>query len=118
VAAALARRSRARLLYDLLLPYAERAVVVGFGIACFGRPRARSPRSPSSSTAPPTRWRTSACPRLNARMGARVFLAYTQHEYAAFLAARGAARRPQARGAARRPGAGRQTSSAWYDSHG
>ncbi len=91
VAVALHDVPRARLVYGLLLPYAERSVVVGFGIACYGA-AARYLALLAATLALPVEaaGHFERALALNARMGARPFLAHTQGEYADFLVARGA----------------------------
>jgi tetratricopeptide (TPR) repeat protein len=81
---------RARLLYDLLLPYAERSIVVGFGIACYGA-AARYLALLAATLGRPDEaaQHFEDALAVNARMGARPFLAHTQGEYAELLAARG-----------------------------
>jgi tetratricopeptide (TPR) repeat protein len=82
---------RARLVYDLLLPYADRSVVVGFGIACYGaaaRYLGLLAATLGSSAEAARHFERALA--LNARMGARPFLAHTQREYGDFLLARGA----------------------------
>jgi hypothetical protein len=91
VAVVLHDRPRARLLYDLLLPYAERSVVVGFGIACHGaaaRYLAMLASALGFDAEAVEHFERALA--LNARMGARALLAHTQHEYAEFLLLRAA----------------------------
>jgi len=80
---------RARLVYDLLLPYAERSIVVGFGFACYGAAAGYlAMLAAMLGLADEAARHYERALGLNARMGARPFLAHTQREYAAFLVAR------------------------------
>src|SRR5262249_35682350 len=91
VVTALDDRPRARLVYDHLLPYAERSVVVGFGIACYGAAaRYLGLLAATLGLVDEAEGHFETALALNARMGARPYLAHTQHEYARFLRARGA----------------------------
>src|SRR5262249_19673627 len=89
-AIALGDAPRARLLYDLLSPFAERAVVVGFGIGCHGAAArylaglALLLGRPDDAAAP---FDQALGP--NPRTGARPYRARHQREYADFLVARG-----------------------------
>ncbi len=78
--------ARAATLYDLLLPYAEHTAVVGFGDACHGAVA----RSLGLLATTLSRWDAAArhfedALAINARMGARPYLARTQHQYAELL---------------------------------
>jgi tetratricopeptide (TPR) repeat protein len=83
---ALGDTRRARVLYDALLPYAEQTVVVAFGEACDGS----MSRALACLAALLHEWDTAA-PHfeaalvMNARLGARGFVARTQHQYAEML---------------------------------
>ncbi len=89
VCAALGDANRAAILYPLLLPHQDRTVVVGLATACFGAV-ARFLGLLAMTLA---RWEDaeqhfSAALALNAHMGARPWLAHTQHQYAVMLLAR------------------------------
>jgi predicted ATPase len=78
--------ARAAVLYELLLPYAARNVVVGPAVACYGS-ASRTLGLLASTTA---RWDEAArhfedALAMNVRMGARPFVARTQFEYARML---------------------------------
>lgn len=98
VCAYLADSGRAKILYDLLLPYDGRAVVVGGATACYGA----AARYLGMLAAILKKWDVAerhfqGAIDLDARMGARPWLAHSQYEYAAMLLARGRAEdRPQA----------------------
>jgi tetratricopeptide (TPR) repeat protein len=86
VCVALGDTRRARVLYDALLPYAEQTVVVAFGEACDGA----MSRSLALLAALMRQWDTAAqhfeaALAMNARLGARGFVARTQHQYAEML---------------------------------
>jgi tetratricopeptide (TPR) repeat protein len=89
---------RAKVLYDLLLPYDGRAVVVGGATACYGA----AARYLGMLAATLNRWDAAerhfqGAIELDARMGARPWLANSQCEYAAMLLTRGKAEdRPRA----------------------
>jgi serine/threonine protein kinase/tetratricopeptide (TPR) repeat protein len=90
VCAFLGDTDRAARLYQLLLPYDGRAVVVGSAVACYGAVS----RYLGLLAATMSRWAEAerhfeAALELNARMEARPWLAHTQHHYAAMLLARG-----------------------------
>ncbi len=90
VCAALRDAERAALLYSLLLPYDGQAVVVGLATACHGAV-ARFLGLLAMTLA---RWQEAErhfedALAMDARMGARPWLAHTQHQYAAMLLARG-----------------------------
>lgn len=90
VCAALHDAPRAAILYPMLLPYNDRAVVVGLATVCYGA-AARYLGLLATTLA---RWDEAErhfedALALNARMGARPWLAHTQHDYAAMLLARG-----------------------------
>jgi DNA-binding NarL/FixJ family response regulator len=92
VCAALGDAARAGVLYRLLLPYAGRNIVLGAGIACCGSAN----RYLGLLCAAMARWSDARrhfeeALAMNKRIGARVQLAYTQHDYAAMLLARGEA---------------------------
>jgi predicted ATPase/class 3 adenylate cyclase/DNA-binding NarL/FixJ family response regulator len=81
--------ARATILYQLLRPYAERAVVIGNAVACYGA----MSRYLGALAATLERWDEAAqhfenALVMNARMDARPWLAHTQHEYAKMLLAR------------------------------
>jgi class 3 adenylate cyclase/DNA-binding CsgD family transcriptional regulator len=80
---------RAAILYQLLLPYAGRTVVIGNATACYGAVS----RYLGMLAATMERWEEAAqhfedALAMNTRMGARPWLAHTQHEYATMLLAR------------------------------
>jgi DNA-binding NarL/FixJ family response regulator len=81
---------RAATLYRLLRPYAGRNVIVGGAVACYGA----ASRYLGMLAATMRRWDDAEqhfqeALAMNARMGARPWLAHTQHDYAAMLLARG-----------------------------
>jgi hypothetical protein len=90
IAAAVEDRRAARLLYDALLPYADRAVVVGMSAGCLG-----SARRPLALLAAllgrdgEAQEHFEAALEENARLRALPFLARVQDEYAAYLRRRG-----------------------------
>jgi class 3 adenylate cyclase/DNA-binding CsgD family transcriptional regulator len=80
---------RASTLYRLLLPYAGRTIVMGAGVVCYGA----ASRYLGMLAATMERWEEAAqhfedALAMNTRMGARPWLAHTQHEYAKMLLAR------------------------------
>lgn len=82
--------ARANILYRLLLPYAQLNIVVGFAVACFGA----AARYLGLLAATMSHWTEAeqhfeAALEMNARMGARPWLAHTQVQFAAMLLARG-----------------------------
>jgi DNA-binding CsgD family transcriptional regulator len=92
VCVALGDAERAAMLYRLLLPYAGRNIVLGAGIACCGS----AGRYLGSLCTAMARWSDAQAHfeealAMNERIGARVALAYTRHDYATMLLARGAA---------------------------
>jgi DNA-binding CsgD family transcriptional regulator len=81
--------ARAALLYELLLPYAERTVVIGNAVACYGA----MSRYLGLLAATMGHWDTAAqyfedALAMNAHMDARPWLAHTQYAYASMLLAR------------------------------
>jgi DNA-binding CsgD family transcriptional regulator len=89
ICAYLGDAARAAMLYPLLLPYAERAIVVGGQVACYGA----ASRYLGMLAATMSHWQDAeqhfeAALAMNANMGARTWLAHTQHDYAAILVAR------------------------------
>jgi tetratricopeptide (TPR) repeat protein len=83
---------RAATLYQLLLPYAGHTVVVANALACYGAVS----RYLGLLAATMSRWEEAEkhfedALAMNARMGAKPWLARTQHEYAEMLLARGRA---------------------------
>jgi tetratricopeptide (TPR) repeat protein len=79
----------AAILYKLLLPYAERTVVIGNAVACYGA----MSRYLGVLATPMGDWDTAAqhfeaALAMNARMEARPWLAHTQYAYATVLLAR------------------------------
>jgi predicted ATPase/class 3 adenylate cyclase/DNA-binding CsgD family transcriptional regulator len=89
VCAFLGDTARAATLYQLLLPYAGRTVVIGNATACYGAVS----RYLGLLAATMERWEEAAqhfedALAMNTRMGARPWLAHTQHEYAKMLLAR------------------------------
>jgi predicted ATPase/class 3 adenylate cyclase/DNA-binding CsgD family transcriptional regulator len=80
---------RAATLYKLLLPYAGHTVVVGGGVVCYGA----ASRYLGMLAATMERWEDAMqhfedALAMNTRMGARPWLAHTQHQYAVMLLAR------------------------------
>jgi DNA-binding CsgD family transcriptional regulator len=89
VCAFLGDAARAATLYQLLLPYAGRTAVIGNATACYGAVS----RYLGTLAATMERWEEAAqhfeeALEMNTRMGARPWLAHTQHEYANMLLAR------------------------------
>ena len=83
-------RERAAILYELLLPFDGRTVAVGAGTVCCGA----FSRYLGALAATMERWDDAIrhfedALTMNARMGARPWLAHTQHQYACMLLARG-----------------------------
>jgi DNA-binding CsgD family transcriptional regulator len=81
--------TRAATLYQLLLPYAGRTVVMGGAVVCYGA----ASRYLGLLATTMARWREAVqhfedALAMNACMGARPWLAHTQHEYAKMLLAR------------------------------
>jgi DNA-binding CsgD family transcriptional regulator len=81
--------TRAATLYQLLLPYAERTVVIGNAVACYGA----MSRYLGALATTMGQWDTAAqhfehALAMNARMAARPWLAHTQYAYATMLLAR------------------------------
>lgn len=92
VCAFLGDGARAVTLYRLLLPYADRTVVVSAGFACYGAASCYL----GLLAATMSRWEEAErhfqdALEMNQRMGARPWLAHTQYEYAEMLLARGQA---------------------------
>jgi tetratricopeptide (TPR) repeat protein len=86
VCAFLRNPRRAALLYDMLLPYAHRVAIIGPGAACYGA----VDRSLGLLAATQSRWEEAsrhfeAAITMNARIGARLYVAWTQHDYAQML---------------------------------
>ena len=82
-------RARADTLYQILLPFAGRNVVVSNGVACYGA----LSRYLGALATILSRWDNAArhfedALAMNARMNARVWLAHTQEQYATMLLAR------------------------------
>lgn len=80
---------RAPMLYRLLLPYAERNLLVGTSVACFGA----ASRFLGMLAGTEKRWQDAESHfrhalEMNARQGARTWLAHTRLEYARMLVAR------------------------------
>jgi DNA-binding CsgD family transcriptional regulator len=91
VCAALNDARRAAMLYRLLLPYADRALVLGGGFVCSGA----SGRHLGMLAATMSNWRASErhfeeALAMNTRIGALLPLAHARHDYAAMLLARSA----------------------------
>jgi DNA-binding CsgD family transcriptional regulator len=89
VCAALGDAARATVLYRLLLPYADRNIVLGNGVGFSGS----GGRHLGLLCATMSRWADAeihfeAALAMNARTGARAPLIHTQHDYAAMLLAR------------------------------
>src|SRR3990170_2444716 len=82
---------RAAILYDLLLPYAGHTIILGVAVACLGS----ASHSLGVLAATMERWEDAEkhfedALKMNARMGARPFVAHTQHQYANMLLRRDA----------------------------
>ena len=82
-------QARATTLYQLLLPFAGRTVVIGFAAACYGAVS----RYLGALATTLERWDEAAqhfedALAMNARMEARPWLAHTQYQYATMLLAR------------------------------
>jgi DNA-binding CsgD family transcriptional regulator len=91
VCAALNDARRAAMLYRLLLPYADRALVLGGGFVCSGA----SGRHLGMLAATMSNWRASErhfeeALAMNTRIGALLPLAHARYDYAAMLLARSA----------------------------
>jgi tetratricopeptide (TPR) repeat protein len=89
VCAYLGDANRAASLYRLLLPYSGRTVVAGFSSVCYGAVS----RFLGLLAATMSHWEDAESHfqealEMNARLGARPWLAHTQHQYAAMLLAR------------------------------
>jgi hypothetical protein len=83
VCAFLGDAHRAATLYQLLLPYAGRTVVVGGGVVCYGAAsRYLSILATIMQRWEEAEWHFHDALAMNARMGARPWLAHTQHAYA------------------------------------
>ena len=90
VCAYLGDAERAAILYELLLPYDGRTVVVGGATACYGASgRYLGMLATIMSDWPTAERHFEGALELDARMGARPWLAHGQCEYAAMLLARG-----------------------------
>ena len=84
---------RAATLYELLLPYDGRTVVVGGATACFGAAgRFLGMLSLAMSELETAERHFQQAIEQNAQMGARPWLAHSQYEYAVMLLKRGAAK--------------------------
>lgn len=84
---------RARILYQMLLPYAERNLLAGTSVACFGA----ASRFLGMLAATEMRWNDAErhfrhAIEMNARQGAKTWLAHSQFEYARMLRARAEAK--------------------------
>ncbi len=91
VCAALSDTRRAAVLYELLLPDAERNLVIGFSGACEGSAAAfLGMLAAVQERHADAVLHFEAALAMNARMGARPALAHAQREYAAMLLRRGA----------------------------
>ncbi|HEX2486060.1 MAG TPA: AAA family ATPase, partial [Myxococcota bacterium] len=90
VAAAVEERRAARVLYDALLPYADRVVVVGMSAGSIGSAaRSLGLLAAALGRLDDAEQHFEAALETNARLRALPFLARTQDEYAAMLRARG-----------------------------
>jgi class 3 adenylate cyclase/ATP/maltotriose-dependent transcriptional regulator MalT len=88
VCAALGDAARAAVLYRLILPYAGRNIVLGAGIACCGSAdRYLGLLCTTMGRCSEAQRHFEQALAMNARIGARVALAHTQHDYAAMLLA-------------------------------
>jgi tetratricopeptide (TPR) repeat protein len=89
VCAFLGDADRAAMLYQLLLPYAGRNVVVGFFTVCYGAAaRFLGLLATTMSLWTEAEGHFEAALEMNAKLGARPWLAHTQHQYAAMLLTR------------------------------
>jgi predicted ATPase/DNA-binding CsgD family transcriptional regulator len=89
VCAYLADPMRATTLYELLRPYSGRSIVFGDGVVCYGS----ASRYLGLLATAMRQWEEAEghfeeAAAMNARMGARPWLAHTQHDYAVMLLAR------------------------------
>jgi predicted ATPase/class 3 adenylate cyclase/DNA-binding CsgD family transcriptional regulator len=81
--------ARAATLYQLLLPYAERTVVIGNAVACYGAmSRYLGMLATTMGHWDAAAQHFEAALAMNTRMGARPWLAHTQYAYATMLLAR------------------------------
>ena len=92
VCAAFGDAGRAPMLYQAMLPYVGRNILFGAGLACCGS----ADRYLGLLSTAMGRWSDAerhfkAALAMNERIGARVPLAHTQHDYASMLLARGEA---------------------------
>lgn len=91
VCAFLCDAARASTLYQFLLPYAGHTIVVGYyAIVCYGA----ASRYLGLLASTMSHWEVAEehfreALEMNTRIGAKPWLAHTQHEYAAMLLARG-----------------------------
>jgi class 3 adenylate cyclase/DNA-binding CsgD family transcriptional regulator len=92
VCAALGDAARAAVLCRLLLPYAGRNIVLGAGIACCGSAdRYLGLLCATMGRWPEAQQHFEQALAMNGRIGARVALAHTRHDYAVMLLTRGEA---------------------------
>jgi transcriptional regulator with XRE-family HTH domain/tetratricopeptide (TPR) repeat protein len=92
VCASLEARDQAAVLYELLLPYDGRTIVVGGGTACYGAAgRYLGMLATTLADWPAAERHFEGALALDARMGSRPWLAHGEYEYAAMLLARGQA---------------------------
>ena len=90
VCAALGDPRRAAMLYRLLLPYADRTLVLGGGFVCSGSSgRHLGMLAGAMSDWPASERHFEDAVAMNTRIGALLPLAHTRHDYAAMLLARG-----------------------------
>jgi hypothetical protein len=81
--------ARAAILYQLLLPYAGRTVVIGNAIACYGAAsRYLGMLVTAMACWDEAEQHFTDALSMNARLGARPWLAHTQHQYAQMLSTR------------------------------
>ena len=93
VCAALNDARRAAILYRLLLPYADRALVLGGGFVCSGASgRHLGMLAATMSNWPASERHFEEALAMNTRIGALLPLAHARHDYAAMLLARSAPR--------------------------
>jgi class 3 adenylate cyclase len=86
VAARVDDKERAAVLYEMLRPFSTRLVLSGYGNACGGSvARYLGLLAGTLSLWDEARRHFEDAMEMNARMGARPFLAYTQHDYAQML---------------------------------
>ena len=81
----------AQILYDLLLPYADRCAVVGTIISAGSLSRPLGLLATALSRLDAAEMHFEAALEMNAKIRAVIWVAHTQHDYARMLCLRGAA---------------------------